>query len=395
MSNFVCNLCGHEFKKKHHLKQHQNKMTQCVINTTISDSLPKTPKNEEEIFISIKESEIGEHNVKSIQENNFNISNEINDIATENNTFICKFCEKAFGRNDNLTRHIKKSCKVRKAQIEEKEIIFRQLVEKDKIINKLVEQNQEIIKKKEEDNKKLIEQSQEIIKKKDDDIKKLVEQIQILVKNNIKNKDNEGNKIKLNKSKLISNSNNNINSNNTVNNTVNIQITQFGKEDFNEIDDKDFQKIIRNPRILGVKVPEEILKLLHFNPNYPKFQNFFVSDYNREKIMIHDGKSWILESPDKIKSVLEQIITFGKEKLEEYKEKKVSDEVKNRLKRIEDAIDKCNDDFIDDLKEMADSEVNNKKILDLIKFCEDFQKEVLDKIKKTSYNEGKKIIKYN
>jgi ElaB/YqjD/DUF883 family membrane-anchored ribosome-binding protein len=123
-------------------------------------------------------------------------------------------------------------------------------------------------------------------------------------------------------------------------------------------------------------------------------QNFYVSDFNRDRIMVHDGNTWILETPDKIKSVLEQIISFSKEKLEEYKDKKLSDEVLNRLKRIEDAINKCDDDFIADLKEMAEETENNIKTLELIKNYEQFQKEVLDKLKKISYNEGKKIIKY-
>jgi hypothetical protein len=351
MTIFTCETCKHEFSRQRFLNDHLNRKNPCKP-TDIMFNKPIKPQN-------------------NIQQDDKQDENDENDKNT------CNFCGLVLSRSDSLRRHLGNFCKVRKEQILEKEQIFKRLLLKETKNEELQQQIFALLNQ----NKLLIEQYQ----KKDDELIKKNEQIIDLI--------NEVKKPKVNKSKVVSNSNNNtvnnVNSNNTVNNTVNIQIAQFGKENFDEIDNKHFEKIIRNPRILGVKVPEEILKIMHFNPDYPQFQNFFVSDFNRDRIMVHDGEAWILETPDKIKSVLEQIITFSKDKLEQYKDKKLSDEVMNRLTRIEDAINKCDDDFIADLKEMA--EEGNVKILEKIKHCEKFQKDALGKIKKTSYNEGKKM----
>jgi hypothetical protein len=365
MTEFVCGNCNKNFTCKRNLNNHIEKKNDCKQFCVFTAEIRRKPQN------------CAEKNAKIIKK----------DIQQLNNN-KCNYCNKEFSRHDVLKRHIDIYCKVKKEQKEEKEIIFKQLLYQEKQNESIKEQNKELQNRIIElinQNKLLLEQQQ----RKDSEIDKKNEQIIDLIK--------EIKKPKINKSKcniINSNSNNNSNNNNTINNTVNIQIAQFGKENFNEIDKKHFEKIIRNPRILGVKVPEEILKMLHFNPDYPQFQNFYVSDFNRDRIMVHDGNTWILETPDKIKSVLEQIITFSKEKLEEYKDKKLSDEVLNRLKRIEEAINKYDDDFIADLKEMAEETESNIKTLELIKNYEQFQKEVLDKLKKISYNEGKKIIKF-
>jgi hypothetical protein len=345
MNQFICELCNNDFLTKQHLDRHKNRKFKC-----------NDDKN--------------------------NINNDL-----QNKKYPCELCNKSFCRYDTLNRHMKNGCRVKKKQekeekvkeeqfkrerdemMKEREMIFRLLIEKDNKIEKLIEQHNEIIKKKDD----------EIIKK-NDQIIDLIKEIK------------KPSRIKNSNNKICNNANNNTTTNSNNVNTVNIQITQFGKEDFTQIDDKHFQKIVKNPRILGLKVPEEILKLIHFNPDYPQFNNFYVSDYNREKIMIHDGETWNLESPEKIKSVLEQIISFGRDKLEEYKEKNLSEDAIKRLKRIEDAMDRCDDDFIADLQELANEQENNKQTLDLIKDYLDFQKKVLENIKKTSYNEGKKML---
>jgi DNA topoisomerase VI subunit B len=108
--------------------------------------------------------------------------------------------------------------------------------------------------------------------------------------------------------------------------------------------------------------------------------------------MIHDGQKWNLGTSDEIKNVLDHVVTYSKTKLEEYGEKKnLSDEGKNRLKRIDDAIKKCDEDYIDELKEKADTEENNKPILEKIKDCEEFVNKTKDKIKNIAYNQGKTL----
>ena len=359
---YTCEKCNHDFARKQYLIDHKNRKTSCIKTVA-------------------QKAHFAHKNVRPKAESN----------TAENNPNICKFCIKSFSRPASVKRHIEYGyCEIKREQDkekeQEKEEIFRQLITEFQN-NELKTQNKELqihIVELINQNKLLMEQQ----KKNYDELDKKNEQIIDLIK--------EVQKPKINKSKKVVNTNNgNINSNNIINNNVNIQITQFGNEDFSQIDDKYFQTIVRNPRILGFKVPEEILKIIHFNSVYPKFQNFYISDFNRKKIMVYDGKKWNLESSDKIKSVLEQIIDYGRSKLEEYREKNLSEDAIKRLKRIEDAMNKCDNDFITDLREMAEEEENNIKILEQIKIYEEFQKKVIENIKKISYNEGKLMIKKN
>jgi hypothetical protein len=396
MKEFKCNTCNHDFKSKHNLFRHYKNKSLCESN---DDNYTKT------------------HQIPPIN-------------GGENDKFICTDCKKSFTRQDALTRHIKDRCKVQKEQekekiekereekerereerereqkerereqkerereekerfdkeekmnkereemLREREMIFRLLIEKDNKIEKLIEHNNEIIKIFEENSRK-----------NDEIIRSLVKGRSKALNSHNTNTNNSNN------TNTNTNSNN-TNTNNSNNNTVNIQITQFGKEEFDIIDDKHFQKIVKDPRILGLKVPEEILKLIHFNPDYPQFNNFYVSDFNREKVMVHDGKTWNLGTLNYIKDALDHVVTYGKTKLEEYGEKKnISDEGKNRLRRIDDAIKKCDEDYIDELKEKANEVEHNKPILDKIEDCEEFVKKTKENIKNIAYNQGKAIKK--
>jgi hypothetical protein len=346
MSEFRCEKCDKKFACKRNLLGHYDKKIKCIDIHSNNQVNPNDNEKEKNIIIDIKSNDIDDKQYKS---------------------FVCIYCNSGFSRADNLNRHIAKFCNVKNNEenqkkedvMIERETIFRLLIEKDKHIDALMEEN----------------------KKKDSNILKLVEKILI---------DNH----KTNKSKKNVNSNNNTNSNNnnSNNNTVNIQITQFGKEEFDIIDDKHFQKIVRDPRILGLKVPEEILKLIHFNPDYPQFNNFYVSDFNREKVMVHDGKTWNLGTLNYIQDALDHVVTYGKTKLEEYGEKpNLTDEGKSRLKRIDDAIKKCDEIYMDELKEKANEVEHNKPILDKIKDCEEFVKKTKENIKNIAYNKGKTI----
>ena len=93
-------------------------------------------------------------------------------------------------------------------------------------------------------------------------------------KNEITNQKKQIKKLtKKNKSKIsninIENSNNN-NSNNI------IQIIQFGKEDLSVIDNKHFLNMIKNPTITGTKIPEELVKIIHYNNDHPEMHNIYI-----------------------------------------------------------------------------------------------------------------------
>lgn len=58
----------------------------------------------------------------------------------------------------------------------------------------------------------------------------------------------------------------------------------FGKEDLDKIDIKYFiDNVVKNNKAIGVKIPEEILKLIHFNPDYPEHNNIYISQTSIEK----------------------------------------------------------------------------------------------------------------
>jgi hypothetical protein len=310
------------------------------------------PKNNKSILNPYKS--IINPNTNSITFKTINADENIN----EKNIPECQYCKKIFYHNANLNKHIRNNCKIKKQQDDKKEIIFKELLEKDKII-----------KEQQEKFNILYEQNLKLLKK----INKITK---------VQNKSTVG------KTTNINNNCNNTNSNNT--NYV-IQLVNFGNEDLKKIDNKDFfEKIVKNNRIQGVKIPEEILKLIHFNPKHPELNNIYISDINREKCMIFQDNMWKLSIDDKIPEVINKIVKYSYDKQDELKtEYKDNKSVINRLDVI-DKYTKMNDEeYLQNLKD--DQEENVAPCTNEIKRCEDFQKKTQETIKISLYNNGKKI----
>jgi hypothetical protein len=219
---------------------------------------------------------------------NENIYNEnINDEYRDKN-YKCNFCTKTFSRIDNLKRHLIERCKVRKEETQEKEAIFSNLLQRVELLeNENLQLNNKIV---------LLEN------------KKETKNIQY--NKNIKN---------LNKG--------------IINNTF---IIQHGKEDLSKIDDKVFlDAFLKNT---GAKIPEKIIEGIHFNEKYPEYKNIYISDINREKVMIHNGKDWLLTPSNNITSnLLDKTIHFSENKYETISEKKDIINEKN-IKKIESGL---------------------------------------------------------
>jgi hypothetical protein len=134
------------------------------------------------------------------------------------------------------------------------------------------------------------------------------------------------NKVKINKNSN-SNSNSNINitntknSNNTQNITNNlivnnhqIKLVDFGKEDLNKISHNIFIDTIKSQ---GTGLYNKALEGIHFNKDYPENQNIYISDFNRDKVMIYKNEKWIIDNWDTIFPVLlEKVVQFGYDKNE-------------------------------------------------------------------------------
>ena len=122
----------------------------------------------------------------------------------------------------------------------------------------------------------------------------------------------DGKKWKLDKYKNIKHQNNG-----TINN---INIVAFGKEDLSKIENKEFFEALTQ---MGYKIPAKMVEKIHINDKYPEYKNIYISDINRGKAMVHDGKKWNLERYDKISDkLLDKVLNFMEERYEELKDDK-------------------------------------------------------------------------
>jgi len=185
---------------------------------------------------------------------------------------ICYYCGYKSERTDNYNRHLL-SCKIKKQDIEEKE----------QILNKLLEQNNKLESTIEELNKRIDK-----------------------LENDKKSNHTQNNK-------NIKHQNNG-----TINNTINI--IQFGKEDLSKIENKEFFDALTQ---MGYKIPAKMVENIHINDKYPEYKNIYISDINRGKAMVHDGKKWNLERYEKISDkLLDKVLNFMEERYKELKDDK-------------------------------------------------------------------------
>ena len=92
---------------------------------------------------------------------------------------------------------------------------------------------------------------------------------------------------------------------------------------------------------MGYKIPAKMLEKIHINEKYPEYKNIYISDINRGKAMIYDGKIWKLDKYDNISDkLLDKVLNFIEERYDEIKDdksisvkKKIN--MENRLKILE------------------------------------------------------------
>ena len=237
--------------------------------------------------------------VKITEESSKKTQNTSNLLKNNSKTLknICHYCGYGTERKDNYNRHLL-SCKVKKQDIEEKE----------EILNKLLS----TIDQQKEQNNKLVSTIEELNKR----IDKLENEKKIKHTQNNKNVKNQNN--------------------GTINNTINI--VAFGKEDLSKIDNKEFFEALTQ---MGYKIPAKMVEKIHINDKYPEYKNIYISDINRGKAMVHDGRRWKLDKFHNIgDKLLDKILNFMEERHEELKEdKNITDKKKmnmeNKLKILQ------------------------------------------------------------
>ena len=276
---YICETCKKEFNKKSNYLNHiENKKKPCLHNKLIlHQKTPKCTKN------APKCTEKSVFSIQNIKQTEYNDTNK--------DDYICNFCKTSFTRSTTLKRHLLERCKIRKEEIREKEAIFQELLQQNMILK---DQNVKL-------NNQLLEQNKLII--------------ELLVKDN-KNGNNKNIK-----NQNIKNQNNGI---------INNIIIQYGKEDLSKIDDKVFLDAFLKSS--GAKIPEKIIEGIHFNSKYPEFKNIYISDINREKVMIYNGIDWILTPSNNITSnLLERSIDFSENRYDELDKKILNQQKKNKI----------------------------------------------------------------
>ena len=340
---YKCEKCNTIFDRKFNLLRHQNKKFDCGLKNKENENKSNNENNKINEIINIPKN--SKNKIEYLN------TNDLTELSEKNN-FSCEYCFKIYSTQFNLNKHLKINCKVKKEKDNEKENIFKMLLKKEEQVNKLIDQNQILIK-----------------------------ELTLLKKNK--------NTIKKNQSTKNINSNNAINFYNTTNTTNNnLVIFNFGKEDLGIIDKQQyFDRVVKKP-ISGVKIPEEILKIIHFNPKYPQLSNIYISDINREKCMVWEDGDWKLSPVDKIPQVIDRVVIYSNEIESELRDQYLDNKKVNERLDIVNKYVKMNDsDYVEELKEDIESNGN------LIKRCEDFQQLTYDTFKTTLYNEGKNVKK--
>ena len=392
MVYYPCPKCNAIFNKKSNFINHTKRRYDCGQKVNKDDNLyefAEISTNLQELAeISTNLQELAEISTNSNITETYSINfTETTDLTNINETlFCCSYCDKKLSSKYILMRHMKDYCKVKKANDEEKENTFKILLERDKQkeieINELKKQNKIF-----EEKNKLFEEQNKI----------LMDKIDKLINMKLSSKTSKSSKTINNNQKItnnITNSNNTSNTSNTqnINNMQNnFVMVNFGKEDLKMIDEREFiDRVVKQNKISGVKIPDEVLKIIHFNPKYPQLSNIYISDINREKCMVYEDGEWKLSNIDNIPQVMDKICLFSKDQIEILREKHPNNKALNdRLNTIEKYNNKIDEDYIQDLRE--DDNYNGVKIA--IKDAEDFQKYAYNTIKKTLYNEGKKLKK--
>ena len=270
---YICENCKKEFNKKSNYINHiENKKKPCLqqklnLHQKTPKCTEKSPKCTEKIYI-------------------LDSNNDVKEYKEMNKGYICNFCKISFTRSTTLKRHLLERCKIRKEEIREKEAIFQELLQQNILLK---DQNEKL-------NNQLLEQNKFIIG--------------LLEQNNNKNS--------VQNNKNIKNQNNGI---------INNIIIQHGKEDLSKIDDKVFLDAFLKSS--GAKIPEKIIEGIHFNNKYPEFKNIYISDINREKVMIYNGNDWILTPSNNITTnLLERSIDFSENRYDELDKKKILNQQK-------------------------------------------------------------------
>ena len=292
MVNYNCQRCGYKTNRKSAFKSHLLRKNLCkpILNELTRYTLLKSYGFDEEAKKHDNILEIS--SLTSSKKSSIHEDNSLDENKADNN--ICKYCSKKLSNYKNKWRHEKK-CKHQNKQ-NDIEILKTLLEEKDKLINDLLME----IKNDKNENKKLMKQL-----------------------------------IKLSNKTTNNLSNNNINSHNK------IIINAYGSENIEYITEKVLKKLVNRP---GSAIPN-LLKMIHFNDNYPENKNLKVTNIHDPYIKVHDGDEWKLKNKG---DIIEDIIITKRDILDGAITNEESDEIYlEKLERLDNVIDDKKNNYIE------------------------------------------------
>ena len=216
---------------------------------------------------------------------NYNI--QLKEFKTENKgRVLCPGCKRRFNKNNNLENHKKTCLKFHDYQ-------------NDKYTEEIKKQNDFLIGKVEEMLNKMNMMEEELKK--------------------IKNKPN------------ISNNFNKI--------ETNIQINNFGNENFDYINEKMFIKLLSTP----LSAIPKLIELKHFNPKHPENHNIKITNIHDKFAKIYKDNKWLISHK---KDIIQELVDNGYADFEEFKdlnEEELTNKIKEKYKKMENYYTKSSD----------------------------------------------------
>jgi DNA-directed RNA polymerase subunit RPC12/RpoP len=227
----------------------------------------------------------------------------------ENKLFECDTCGEKFTAYNNMQKHKKMYCKG---------VPIKEITNENNNSNK--EQTLELVKNPDTgdiinlndivNNPKIISELFNIISK-DDECKNIIKNSNEITNNttNIKNLNNTNN-IKNSNNTTNNNLNANVQNNTTNNNNIFI-MAAFGKEGRIQVPKALLHSLYRN---MENAIPR-LVEYIHYNDNFPQFQNIEGKGISNSYVSIFDGSNWILQRKDE---VVEKLIKDKKEILDDF-----------------------------------------------------------------------------
>jgi len=297
---YICNFCMQGFSRSDNLKRHIDN-NKCKI-------LILQKQQKENIFVNlVKEGEINNAtNNKLLELKEYKKISELSKLLSKSNQIIIEDnqMQSLIKEIQNIKNKFKKNLEEHKNEVENKlKLEFNIKIENQQ---KIMEEH-----KKELENKIKIEVENKYLELEKNNVK--LQRLNYKLQNKM-DKIVLKNKFKINTLNTLNTLNTHNITNNIVMNYPNIKLVDFGNEDLEKISHTVFIDTIRTQ---GSGLYNKAIDGIHFNKDYPENQNIYISDFNRDKVMIYKNEKWFLDNWENIfPELLEKVIQFGYDKNE-------------------------------------------------------------------------------